>query len=203
MRSNRDHDYLARLRDHYAAEGIFPSLGVMSEILGFRAKNSAAKLAIRLEEAGFVMRASGGRLVPKERFFELPLFSSPVRAGKPDDAELIGHESVTLGNYLIKKPSCTFLMRISGDAMSGEGLWDGDLVVVERAPNAESGELAVIQIGAEIAIRTVIRSRARGLLPVVRGKSFEPSANSTILGVVRGIARRFPNKKHNAKGGSR
>lgn len=79
--ANLDDRYLARLRDHYARHGTLPSYAGIGQLVGFKAKNAAVKLASRLTVAGYLRAAPGGKLAPTARFFELPLFDSPVQAG--------------------------------------------------------------------------------------------------------------------------
>ncbi|MCZ8112977.1 MAG: hypothetical protein O9321_19165 [Rubrivivax sp.] len=79
--TNLDDRHLARLRDHYARHGALPSYAGIGQVVGFKAKNAAVKLAARLTDAGFLKTAPGGKLAPTSRFFERPLFDSPVPAG--------------------------------------------------------------------------------------------------------------------------
>lgn len=52
--------------------------------------------------------------------------------------------ALDLNHLLIKNPSSTFLFRINGHAYSDQGIYDGDLVVVNRALTAKPGSLIVV-----------------------------------------------------------
>ena len=109
--ANLDDQYLARLRDHYARHGTLPSYAGIGQLVGFKAKNAAVKLASRLAVAGYLRAAPGGKLAPTARFFELPLFDSPVQAGLA--ASVSGQDAgelVTIDSYLIESPSKTVLL---------------------------------------------------------------------------------------------
>ncbi len=41
-------------------------------------------------------------------------------------------DAVTLDDYLIERPSQTVLIRVKGDSMIDAGIFEGDLVVVEK-----------------------------------------------------------------------
>ena len=67
----------------------------------------------------------------------LPLFSSQVPAGFPSPADDFSDGVLDL-NDLIQRPSATFIARVSGDSMTGSGIFDGDLLVVDRSLKAVS-----------------------------------------------------------------
>jgi SOS-response transcriptional repressor LexA len=191
---NADGAHLNRLRDHYAKYGALPSYARMGEVLGFSAKNAAVKLAERLSAEGYLRPAPGGKWAPTDRFFELPLFDSPVRAGL---AEAIdgqpAAELITVESYLIDSPSTTVLVRVRGDSMRDAGILDGDLAVVDRASTARAGSYVVAVVDGEFTLKEL---RYKGKSPILfaHNAAFEPIRPVTsleIYGVVRGIVRKF------------
>lgn len=65
--------------------------------------------------------------------------------GFPNPAgEQGNHLALDLNQLLIKNPSSTFMFRINGHAYSDQGIYDGDLVVVNRALTAKPGSLIVV-----------------------------------------------------------
>lgn len=191
--ANLDDRHLARLRDHYARHGTLPSYAGIGEVVGFKAKNAAVKLATRLTEAGFLRTAPGGKLAPTARFFELPLFDSPVRAGVA--AQIPGQEAgelVTIDSYLIEAPSKTVLLRVKGDSMQDAGVLDGDLAVVERSQNASAGEFVVAVVDGAFTLKEL---GYEGEQPILiphndRYARIKPESDLEIFGIVRGIVRK-------------
>jgi repressor LexA len=191
---NVDALHLSRLRDHYAKHGTLPSYAGMGEMLGFSAKNAAVKLAERLSAEGYLRSAPGGKWAPTERFFELPLFDSPVRAGLAASIDgQVAAELVTVESYLIESPSSTVLIRVKGDSMRDAGILDGDLAIIDRALAATSGAFVVAIVDGDYTLKEL---RYQGKWPVLipHNTEFEPIhpvGSLEVFGVVRGIVRKF------------
>ena len=56
-----------------------------------------------------------------------------VVAGFPSPAEQYVEPPLDLNAYLVKRPAATFFIRVEGDSMIGEGIRDGDVLVVDRS----------------------------------------------------------------------
>jgi repressor LexA len=198
-----DASHLSRLRDHYAKHGVLPSYARMGEVLGFRAKNAAVKLAQRLSLAGYLQSAPGGRLVPTARFFELPLFDTPVRAGLPEPVDgQSAADLVTIEGYLIESPSSTVLVRIRGDSMNDAGICDGDLAVVDRHLPPTAGAFVIALVDGDFTLKEL---RYQGKRPILipHNANFlpiRPTGELEVFGVVRGIVRKL---KGRSAGGPR
>lgn len=194
MPLNSDTVHLARLRDHYARHGTMPSYAGIGEVVGFKAKNAAVKLAKRLAEQGFLKAAPGGKLAPTARFFELPMVDAKVRAGTPEAVgDHVSAELVTLDGFLVSSPSNTVLVRVKGDSMIEAGILDGDLAVVERSETARSGEFVVAVIDDEFTLKELHCDGRRPLLVPHNAKYSVicPSQTLQIFGIVRGVVRRY------------
>ena len=63
----------------------------------------------------------------------LPVEGDCVRAGFPSPAEDFQVERLDLTAILVSHPQATFFLRLRGDSMRDAGLFDGDLLVVNRA----------------------------------------------------------------------
>jgi len=194
MPTNADATHLARLRDHYARHGVMPSYAGIGDVVGFKAKNAAVKLAKRLADHGYLRIAPGGKLAPTARFFELPRVDATIRAGSPQAVTpALSGEPVTLDGFLIAKPSTTILIPVRGDSMIGAGILDGDLAVVEQTEFARPGEFVVAAVDDEFTLKEL---RYEGKRPVLvphnpRLEIIRPANTLQIFGVVRGIVRRY------------
>jgi DNA polymerase V len=58
---------------------------------------------------------------------ERPLLAWPVKAGFPSPADDYLEGRIDLNQHLIRHPAATFFVRVSGDSMTGAGIYDGDL----------------------------------------------------------------------------
>lgn len=60
---------------------------------------------------------------------------------------------IDLNEQLIRDKAATFLMRVSGDAMTGAGIFHGDVVIVDRSIKAVSGKVVIAVLNGEMLIR--------------------------------------------------
>lgn len=78
-----------------------------------------------------------------------------VRAGFPSPAEDLGAKRIDLTAKLIKHPQATFLMKARGESMKEAGIFDGDVLVVDRAIQARSGHVVIAVIEGEFVCKTL------------------------------------------------
>ena len=64
---------------------------------------------------------------------EIPVAGSPVKAGFPSPADDFLDSPLDLNRELVHNPASTFFVRVSGDSMAGDGIGDGDLLIVDRS----------------------------------------------------------------------
>lgn len=78
-----------------------------------------------------------------------------VRAGFPSPAEDLGAKRIDLTAKLIKHPQATFLMKARGESMREAGIFDGDVLIVDRAIQARSGHVVIAVIEGEFVCKTL------------------------------------------------
>lgn len=78
-----------------------------------------------------------------------------VQAGFPSPAEDHLVQRVDLMAELIKHPQASYLLRIRGDSMTGVGIFDGDVVLVDRAISPRSGQVVVAVVDNEFVCKTL------------------------------------------------
>ena len=121
----------------------------------------------------------------------LLLCSTP--AGFPSPAADDLEEPIDLGQWLIEHPAASYVMRVDGHSMTGAGIGDGDLIVVNRAKKARAGHIVVALVHGD---RTLKRLKQAGdrlwLIAEVEGyEAIIVDENVEIWGVVVGLARRY------------
>ena len=82
-----------------------------------------------------------------------PLIMASVSAGFPSPAESYIEGRLDLNRYLIKHPVATFYVRVSGDSMQGAGINPGSILVVDRAVEAEDGDIVIARINDELCVK--------------------------------------------------
>src|SRR3954447_23456191 len=60
---------------------------------------------------------------------------------------------IDLNEQLIRNKPATFFMRVSGDAMTGAGIFNGDVVIVDRSVKAANGKVIIATLNGEMLIR--------------------------------------------------
>lgn len=91
---------------------------------------------------------------------EMTIGDSAIPAGFPSPAEDLC-ETFDLVTHIVKHPTATFFMRVAGDSMTGAGIFDGDLLVVDRSLRPESGDIVVAILNGEFTVKRLRRSGSR------------------------------------------
>ncbi|RYY38610.1 MAG: LexA family transcriptional regulator [Chitinophagaceae bacterium] len=60
---------------------------------------------------------------------------------------------IDLNEQLIRNKASTYYLRVHSDAMSGAGIRKGDVLIVDRALQAESGKVIIASVNGELLIR--------------------------------------------------
>lgn len=196
----RQRDVLGFIQAHAGAEGAPPTLQQIADAFGFRQACAAHKHVRRLQQAGYLevrpneargIRVAGTRLKARDDRLELPVLGR-VAAGSPIGADAGVERHVLLDRALFSsRPD--YLLRVKGDSMRDDGIFDGDLVAVQRASDARNGQVVVARIDGEITIKRLERSRSRlRLLP--RNPDYAPievppGADFAIEGIYCGLVR--------------
>ena len=119
---------------------------------------------------------------------ELTLFADSVSAGFPSPAEGYSEGPLDLNELMVKNQPSTFFVRVSGDSMSGAGIFPGDLLVVDRSLEAVDGVVVVALLDGEFTLKRLRLSPEAGveLLPeneVYRSIKVDADSEFEIWGV--------------------
>ena len=78
-----------------------------------------------------------------------------VRAGFPSPAEDFQVQRIDLMKELVRHPQASYLLRIRGDSMRDVGIFDGDVVLVDKAITPRSGQVVVAVVDGEFTCKTL------------------------------------------------
>ena len=102
----------------------------------------------------------------KTKKSEVPFFSGFLHAGFPSPADDYKENNLDLNDLVIKTPNATFYVSVKGDSMRGAGIHQGDIVVVDRALTARSGNVIVALLNGEFTLkRLYVRNNMLYLVP--------------------------------------
>jgi repressor LexA len=211
--TDRQQAILDFVRARIAADGLPPTWAEIAAEFGFRQTRAAQKHLQALEAKGYLAllpgkargirlagaRANGARGIDaaaapaKDAQLELPVLGR-VAAGAPigADAQVERH---LLVDRVMFTPTPDYLLRVKGDSMRDDGIFDGDLVAVHRTQDARDGQVVVARVDGEVTIKRLQLRRDRvRLLPrnpdyapieVLPGQDF--AIEGLYCGLIRGV----------------
>ncbi|RMH61397.1 MAG: LexA family transcriptional regulator [Bacteroidetes bacterium] len=90
-----------------------------------------------------------------------PLYAFRIDAGFPSPADDHLDQSLDLNEYLIRHPAATFFVRVQGRSMTGAGIRDGDLLIVDRSLEPRPGDVVVAALDGELTVKRLQRQGGR------------------------------------------
>ncbi|WP_114418815.1 LexA family protein [Marinospirillum perlucidum] len=108
---------------------------------------------------------------------DTPRAAAPSRnaSGFPSPAQDFSGQALSLDRHLVRRPSATYFCRVSGDAMQGAGIHDGDLLVVDSSLNPRHEQVVVALLFGELVVRRLHKvAQAAWLLAENPGQSYQP-----------------------------
>ncbi len=88
----------------------------------------------------------------------LPLACEVVMAGFTSPADNYVDKSIDLNEHLIKNPASTFFLRVSGYSMTNAGIYNGDLLIVDRSLEAKPGLIVVAILDGSFTVKKLTRN---------------------------------------------
>ncbi len=172
--SPRQRQIVEYLRERSRQGAYPPSVRDIGQAVGLTSSSTVQTHLNTLERLGVIHRdptksrtvtlsetASGRH--PARESWSLPLVGA-VAAGAPLLAEQNIEDHLVVGPE-IAGDADSFLLRVRGDSMTGDGIFDGDLVVVQPGRDASEGSLVVARVEnevtgeAEVTVKRLFRER--------------------------------------------
>lgn len=112
----------------------------------------------------------------------------PVPAGWPSPSEDYIENTLNLHELVVRNPAATYFLRAMGESMIGAGIHSGDLLVVDRSKEAQSGKVVVAVIDGELTVKRLLKKNGRTILaaenPGYRDFDITGREDASIWGVV-------------------
>lgn len=191
------------IQDFAAQHGYPPSVREIGAAVGLKSPSTVHFHLKGLEEAGVIVKAEGktraitlaapaSRAVGEEaspQENQIPVVGN-VAAGSPILAEECIEDYLTFDTQ--GKAGEFFALKVRGESMLNAGILPGDLVVVHRQPEANSGEIVVALFEDEATVKTLRRRDGKAwLMPA--NDDYEPidGTHAQIVGKVVAVVRRY------------
>jgi len=94
----------------------------------------------------------------------LPLHLQKVGAGFPSPATDYVEDDIDLNTHLIKNIPSTFLIRAQGKSMNNVGIYDGDLLVVDRSLDPKNFSTVIVNINEELVVKSFLKEKDQSFL---------------------------------------
>jgi DNA polymerase V len=113
--------------------------------------------------------------------FEAPIYSASGKI-KNQMLDALKKETIDLNKLLLGNPKDKYLVRVSGESMIGDKIYDGDILIVDKAKNPKEGDIVVSSLNGEVTVKT---------FKVIEGKGYLISSNQKFFPIEIGDGFQF------------
>ena len=169
-----------------------PSLSEMIGLLDVKSKSVVNFWIDKLIEAEILEKDEKGHLKFKQSSFAIPMVGS-VQAGFPSPEEEALCDILSMDEYLITKPDASFLLQVRGDSMNGEGIMEGDLVIIEKGRQPKIGDVVIAEVDGEWTMKYFKKQNGKVYLEAANPKYpiIWPKTALQLGGVVTAVIRKY------------
>lgn len=190
-------DFISRCIDE---RGYPPTLREIGQHMSIRSTNGVNDHLKALERKGYLKRedlkARAMRSVEPDSVARVPLVGH-VAAGEPLLATENVEDVLKVDRSLLGRDDDVFALRVKGESMIEDGIFDGDLVFVRRQPTASRGETVVALLEDEATVkryypedrRVRLQPANASMAPIYVNEEEQRALD--ILGIVVGVFRRL------------
>ncbi len=186
------HSRISEIREFYRKNGRMPSYSEIGDLIGLRSKNAVFKFIGKLQAINILKKDKQGRLIPLGLINPVRVLGT-VEAGFPSPAEEELVDTLSLDDLLIQNREATFLLKVSGDSMTGAGIMPGDMVIVDKGQTAKSGDIVIAQVDGEWTMK-FLRKRGESVTLVPANPKYQPIKPKNelkVAGVVTAVVRKY------------
>ena len=94
----------------------------------------------------------------------IPFYLHKVGAGFPSPATDYIEDDIDLNSHLITNAPATFIIRVQGKSMTNVGIYDGDLLIVDKSLNPKNFSTVIANVYEELVVKTLIKSKEANYL---------------------------------------
>lgn len=124
--------------------------------------------------------------------FQLPLYISKIAAGLPNLIEDHIDTKIDLNGLLLKDPTNSFLVRVSGESMIDAGIQNNDILVVDRRIEPKDGKIVIASLDGECTVKRLKKTTSGQIFLMPENKNFsaievKPESDLHIFGIVTNV----------------
>jgi len=193
--TKRQKEILDFIEDFINQHGYSPSFREIGENFHYRSVATVADHIAALQQKGYLnkdpsmARSLQVNPVWEEKVFEIPLLGT-IAAGKPIEA-IRTQETIQIPRDMMGKN--VFALKVRGDSMIEEGIYEGDYIIIEPRPDARDGDIVVALIDNENVTLKRFYKEKNGIRLEAANRKMKPMRLKKVViqGKVRGVIRKF------------
>ena len=201
--TQRQNDTLKAIKNFMAENGYPPTVRELASILNLSSPATIQAHLDMLEKKGYIKRRGNMNrtieLLVENEYIKnndsttnIPLLGK-VTAGSPIEAIENPNEFFTIPNQLIPRGKEVFALNVSGESMINAGIFDNDIVIIEKNNIAKNGDIVVaMNDDNEVTIKRFFKEKDHFRLQP-ENDLMEPIIlnNVNIIGKLIGLYRKF------------
>ena len=155
--TKRQEEILNLIKTHILDLGFPPTRADIANTLGFKSPNAAEQHLRAIEKKGFIKILSGasrGIVLNDSSDDEIPVIGL-VAAGGPILAQENIEKTVPISNNLLSE-KIDFYLRVKGDSMVDVGIFEEDLIGINKSIEPKVGSVVVARINDDVTVKTLI-----------------------------------------------
>ncbi len=170
--------------------GYFPSVREIGEAAGLSSPATVHAYLEKLSSVGVIRKLNRSWEIIKNKF-SIPIMGI-VPAGSPFEIfESIGEE-IELPEWISNKSGDLIAFRVQGDSMKDAYISEGDIVVIKKTPDAESGDMVIAYLNdSEITLKRLKKDKNKIWL-IPDNPDYKPIYDPfSLIGKVIGVLRKY------------
>lgn len=154
------------INSYICKNGISPTIEEIRKKLKLKAISTIHEHIDSLKKKGYLSKSKGyaRSISPKKEIrpvIEIPIIGK-IAAGQPIEAIEDRTDTISVINANIRTPQGYYALRVTGESMIDEGIFDGDIVIIKKQSSAENGQTVVAIIDDnEATLKKLYREKSR------------------------------------------
>ena len=196
MITKRQQQILDFITDYQKKKGYAPSLDEIRKKFKLASVSTVHFHISKLRDAGYLDKEKNKPraidVVKREEMVKIPIVGT-ITAGQPIEAIEVPDSTITISKKEISANQKYYALRVKGDSMIDDGIFDGDIVVIRKQESADDGQTVVAIIDDnEATLKKIYREKSRirlqpanqAMLPLYRK---EVGIRGVVVKVIRNL----------------
>ena len=154
--TDRQQEILDLIKSNLEDNGLPPTRADIARTLGFKSPNAAEQHLRAIEKKGFISilaGASRGIILNTDEDLSIPVIGLVAAGGPILAQENIEKRIPQAQNILSNK--IDYYLRVKGDSMVDVGIYENDLIGVNKENPVKVGSIVIARIGEEVTVKTL------------------------------------------------